>query len=128
MACAVHPGPSDSPGDGHPSLTPGPVCFDDQTSHEAEGGQGTHKEKSPILRASFARWGHPSRPVVARHEQREAILILTCANRHGKPPNDGEPPRRPAPELLAPVTTSRPLPLGKPRRPSLMRRDTLGSR
>src|SRR6516164_3414316 len=86
MGSAVHPGPSDSPGGGHPSLTPGPVCFDDQTSHEAEGGQGTHMEKSPVLRASLARWGRPSRPVVARHEQREAILILTYADRHGKPP------------------------------------------
>ena len=43
-------------------------------------------EKSPVLRASFARWGHPSRPDVAHHEQREAIFILAYANRHGKPP------------------------------------------
>jgi hypothetical protein len=47
MASAVHPGPSDSLGGGHPSLTPGPVFFDDQTSHEAEDGQGTRMENAP---------------------------------------------------------------------------------
>jgi hypothetical protein len=68
-------------------------------------------DKSPVLRATFAWWG---RPDVARHEQREAILILTYANRHGKPPKtenrrDGLRPRHSSQRRMSSVAACRAL-------------------